>query len=71
MADVIEKLGTDQFCRLRIGIGKSDRVDDVDYVLSRPGEQERLLLDEATQRAQEAVICWVEHGIDETMSRYN
>ena len=71
LADVIEKLGTDQFGRLRVGIGKSDRVDDVDYVLSRPSEKERLLLDKATERAQEAVLCWVEHGIETAMNEYN
>ena len=71
LADVIEKLGTDQFGRLRVGIGKSDRVDDVDYVLSRPSEQERLLLDKATERAQEAVLCWVEHGIETAMNEFN
>lgn len=71
LADVIEKLGTDQFGRLRVGIGKSDRVDDVDYVLSRPSEKERLLLDKATERAQEAVLCWVEHGIETAMNEFN
>jgi len=71
LADVIEKLGTDQFGRLRVGIGKSDRVDDVDYVLSRPSEKERLLLDKATERAQEAVFCWVEHGIETAMNEFN
>ena len=71
LADVIEKLGTDQFGRLRVGIGKSDRVDDVDYVLSRPSEKERLLLDKAAERAQEAVLCWVEHGIETAMNEFN
>lgn len=71
LADVIEKLGTDQFGRLRVGIGKSDRVDDVDYVLSRPSEKERLLLDEAVERACKAVLCWVEHGIEMAMNEFN
>ncbi len=71
LADVIEKLGTEQFSRLRIGIGQSDREDDVDYVLSKPSEEERPLLDKATERACEAVLCWVEHGIEEAMNRYN
>lgn len=72
LADVIEKLGTDQFGRLRVGIGKSDRVDDVDYVLSPPRrKKERLLLDKATERAQEAVLCWVEHGIETAMNEFN
>ena len=40
LADVIEKIGTNQFSRLRVGIGQSDREDDMDYVLSRPSERE-------------------------------
>jgi PTH1 family peptidyl-tRNA hydrolase len=71
LADVIEKIGTNQFSRLRVGIGQSDREDDMDYVLSRPSEQERMLLDEAIERAREAVLCWVEHGIETAMNRFN
>jgi PTH1 family peptidyl-tRNA hydrolase len=71
LADVIEKLGTDQFSRLRVGIGKNDRVDDVEYVLSRPSEKERLLLDKAAERAKEAVLCWVEYGIETAMNEFN
>lgn len=71
LADIIEKLGTDRFGRLRVGIGQSDREDDVDYVLSRPSEKEKRLLDEAIERACEAILCWVEQGIEEAMNRYN
>ncbi len=82
LADVIEKIGTNQFSRLRVGIGQSDRDDpatpkaspaasDMDYVLSRPSEQERLLSDEAVERAREAVLCWVEHGIETAMNEFN
>jgi PTH1 family peptidyl-tRNA hydrolase len=71
LVDIIEKLGTEQFSRLRIGIGQSDREDDVDYVLSRPDAREEPLLDEAVAKAQEAVLCWVKYGIEEAMNRYN
>jgi len=71
LADIIEKLGTNQFGRLRIGIGDCGSTDAADYVLSRPGPAEAKLLKEAVSRACKAVLCWAEHGIDEAMNRFN
>jgi PTH1 family peptidyl-tRNA hydrolase len=71
LADVIEKLGTESVGRLRIGIGQSDREDAVDFVLDRPTEAQGSLLDEAIARAQEAVLCWVQYGIESTMNQFN
>lgn len=71
LADIIEKLGTGDINRLRIGIGRSNTMTNYDYVLSRPTEAEKLLWDAAIQRAREAVFCWVEHGIDTAMSNFN
>jgi PTH1 family peptidyl-tRNA hydrolase len=71
LEDVIEKLGTTEFGRLRIGIGPSSREDAVDFVLSRPGEDERSLLDEAIETASKAVLCWIENGIEIAMSEFN
>ncbi len=70
LADVIEELDTDEFARLRIGIGRSTEEEPVDFVLDRPTE-ERPLLDEAVERALNAVLCWVEFGIEATMNRFN
>ena len=71
LADVIEKLGTDEFSRLRIGIGQDGEGTDVDFVLSRPTEQEKPLVDEAIERAREAALCWVEFGIEAAMNEFN
>jgi len=71
LADIIEKLGTEDFARCRVGIGRSEADDDVDYVLSRPGEPERLLLVEAIERAREAVICWFQRGLEAAMNEFN
>ena len=71
LADIIEKLGTDQFARLRIGIGASDRPDAVDYVLGRPDSEQERLVEDAVRRAKEAVLCWIENGIDTAMTRFN
>lgn len=76
LADVIEKLGTEDVNRLRIGIGQcgssatgSEAAED--YVLDKPLEVERPLLDEAISRAREVVLCWVKQGIEAVMNNFN
>jgi len=71
LTDIIEKLGTNEFGRLRIGIGQSGETEAYDYVLDKPSEDEKPLLDEAIERAREAVLCWVEDGIEAAMNKYN
>jgi PTH1 family peptidyl-tRNA hydrolase len=71
LADIIEKLGTNEFARCRIGIGHGDEQDAVDHVLDRFSETEQPLLDKAVEKAKEAVLCWIEHGIDKTMNEFN
>ena len=71
LADIIEKLGTNEFGRLRVGIGQSSEEEAVKYVLDKPTEQEKPLLDEAVERAREAALCWVEYGIEASMNKFN
>jgi PTH1 family peptidyl-tRNA hydrolase len=71
LADIIEKLGTSQFGRLRVGIGPSEQQQTRDYVLDRPTRHERLLLDEAIGRAKDAVLCWLELGVEAAMNKFN
>lgn len=71
LADIVEKLGANEFARLRIGIGDNGRVDSAVYVLKRPRPKERPVLEDAIKRAKEAVFCWVEHGIDKAMNEFN
>jgi PTH1 family peptidyl-tRNA hydrolase len=70
LGDIIEKLGTTEFGRLRIGIGQS-LGNDVDYVLGRPGEDERGLLEEAVVSSRQGVLSWIESGMETTMNRFN
>lgn len=71
LADIIEKLGTNEFGRLRIGIGDNGRMDSAVYVLKKPRPAERPLLDEAIERARCAVLCWIEQGLDRAMNEFN
>lgn len=71
LCDIIDKLGTNEFARCRIGIGHSGEQDSVDYVLEKPTGAEQALLAGAIERAREAVLCWIEYGIEKTMNEFN
>jgi len=71
LADIIEKLGTKEFARCRIGIGSAGEQDPYDYVLNKPSQTEKPLLDEAIVTARDAVLCWIEFGIEQAMNQFN
>src|SRR5262245_29654789 len=71
LRDIAAHLGTDQYPRLRIGIGDHGEVDASDYVLSRFRNQERALIDDSLILATQAVAVWVTQGIEKAMDRFN
>lgn len=72
MADVIQRLGSDQFARLRIGIGQPpDGWDAADYVLSGFRDDESEQIEQAIHRAGDAVRDWCCQGIEYCMNQYN
>jgi peptidyl-tRNA hydrolase, PTH1 family len=65
-------LGTDDFVRIRIGVGKPPgRMAGADHVLRRPGKAERTELDIAIEDAADAVELILADGPDAAMRRYN
>ena len=71
LKDIIAALGTDEFPRLRVGIGDSGRRDAADYVLSRFDSGQKEIMDQAVMMATEAILCWVADGVETAMTRYN
>jgi len=71
LADIIGRLGTNEFARCRVGIGSSGQQDTVDFVLDKPPRDEQPLLAEAIERARNATLCWIEKGIDSAMNKFN
>jgi PTH1 family peptidyl-tRNA hydrolase len=71
LKDIIARFGSDDFARLRVGIGDSGRMDSADYVLSRFSAEERAIVDNAVQTAVDAICCWLRDGVDIAMTRYN
>ncbi len=60
---VIESLGTTEYPRLKIGIGRSDD-PTIEHVLSRFDPVERKLVDAAVERCADAVDVWLQEGFD-------
>ena len=72
LRSVIELLGTEQFSRLRIGVGLGNgRNQLAGRVLSRFDSGERSEMDNAVRRAAEAVDLFVDVGIEPVMNRFN
>jgi PTH1 family peptidyl-tRNA hydrolase len=72
MEDILRRLGTDQFARLRIGVGSPPaHFDAADFVLSKFTKEETATMDEAVWRSVDAVQEWVRVGIDNVMNKYN
>ncbi len=65
-------LGTDEFVRVRIGVGKPPgRMSGADHVLRRPGKAELAELDIAIEEAADAVELMLAEGPEAAMQRYN
>ena len=72
LKSLIGQLGTDQFARLRVGVGRGDaRRDLADHVLARFEPDERPVVAEAVGRAADAAETFVSDGIAVVMNRYN
>ena len=72
LEDIIRCLGTEEFSRLRIGIGSPP--EDwhwADYVLSKFTREETEEIERAVQTAADAVALWAREGIEVSMNRYN
>ena len=72
MASTIERLGTKDFPRLRIGIGRPPgRMDPAAYVLQDFSRDEMKTLSEIVDRAAEAALTFVVEGLNKAMNKYN
>ena len=69
---IIQHLGTNEFPRVKIGVGERIPGQDLaDHVLGRFPKEQMKLVEEATENACEAVFMMVKDGIDKAMNAYN
>ena len=73
LKNIILHLGTDQFPRLRVGVGEKPHpdYDMADWVLGKFQGEDKKAIDQAVKRAADAVECILAEGIDRGMSRFN
>ena len=69
---LIEQLGSEQFARLRLGVGRGDaRRDLADHVLAQFDASERETVTAMITRGADAVESFVADGIEAVMNRFN
>ena len=69
---IIDALGSQDFKRLRIGVGQPPPgADRVGWVLGEMSSEDQRLVDDAIHRAADAIVSLMEDGVDTAMSRFN
>lgn len=72
LADIEAALGSQNYCRLRIGVGNHfGRGHQIDYVLGKFTEEEMATLEPRIKDAAEMVRCFCTQGADRAMNMYN
>lgn len=73
LKSIIQHLGTDQFPRIKVGVGGKPHPDSdmADWVLSKFTGPDRQAMEAAIARAADAVTCLLSQGVDQAMARYN
>ena len=73
LKSIIQHLGTDQFPRLRVGVGEKPHpdYDMADWVLGKFVGEDKKAIDAAVKRAADAIECILAEGIDRGMGKFN
>ena len=72
LADIIQRLGTESFARLRVGVGPlPPGTDGAEFVLDKFTRDEGVDIDQTVKKAAEAAVLWLGKGIDCCMNQYN
>ena len=73
LKNIIQHLGTDQFPRIKIGVGEKPHpdYDMADWVLSKFTGEDLKTIQVAVKKAADAVACYLENGPDKAMNRFN
>ncbi len=72
LKSLIAQLGTEEFARMRVGVGRGDgRRDLADHVLATFGPEERPIVAETVARTADAVELFAAEGIRPVMNRFN
>lgn len=70
LQNIIDNLGSDKYKRVRIGIGEP-KFDTIDFVLSKPSNEEAPLIKKAQENAKEAILEYLKTDFTRAMSKFN
>lgn len=73
LKSLIAQLGSDQFPRVRLGVGEKPHpdYDMADWVLGKFAGEDKTLIAQAVKRAADAAECVIREGMDRAMNRFN
>ena len=73
LKSIIQHLGSDQFPRVRVGVGEKPHpdYDMADWVLGKFVGEDKKAIDGAVKRAADAVECLIAEGCDKAMNKFN
>ena len=72
MMSILERLGTDEFARIRLGIGRPPgQMEAPDYVLQDFSNADLTVISETLNRAAQAALTWVTDGLETAMNKFN
>lgn len=73
LKSLIQHLGTNQFPRVRVGVGEKPHpdYDMADWVLGKFVGEDKNKIDAAVKRAADAIECIIKDGLDKGMNRFN
>jgi PTH1 family peptidyl-tRNA hydrolase len=72
MKSIIQRLGSNKFPRLRVGVGRPPgRMDPAAYVLQDFSDDEEAIMAQVRDRAVQALETWLKSGIDAAMNAFN
>lgn len=72
LKSIIDSLESQEFCRLRIGVGRPNgQIDTADYVLSRFNKEEKEQLKDIIRKASDCCRTWIINGVTESMNIFN
>ena len=72
MKSMVNCLNSEEFARIRIGIGRPvGEYDRIDYVIGQIPDEEKQILEKGQDVAVNAIKYWIKNGIDNTMNKYN
>jgi PTH1 family peptidyl-tRNA hydrolase len=71
LKSIIERLGNDNFIRIKIGVGNRDRGDLVEHVLGRPKGEDLDKIRSMQERAADTAVAIITDGVDAAINKYN